>query len=53
MILEILKHKRHVSASAAQIFVKTVSVVSVSVASESSHSLYDRDQSLSVINADE
>ena len=50
MILEILKCKKHVSVLIIQIFVEIVFVVSVFVTLESSHSLYKRDQSLSVIN---
>ena len=51
--LEILKQKKHFFVSAAQISVKTAFVVSVFVVSESSCSLYERDQLMSIINIDE
>ena len=50
--LEILKHKRHISVSAIQTFIEIVSIISVSVALESSHSFYERNQFMSIINAD-
>ena len=52
-VLETLKHKRYGSAFAAQISVKTVSVISVLIASEFFHSLYKKNQSLNIINIDE
>ena len=51
--LEILKCKKHISVFAVQIFVETVFIVSVVVTSESSCSLYKRDQFMSAINTDE
>ena len=52
-VFETLKCKKHIFVSAAQIFIKIVSVASVSVTSESSHSLYERDQLMRIINTDE